>query len=191
MRRNESLVDALLELQILDRVPRSGWMLRGVQDGESVSEHAFHVVVLVWALGRKVPGIDLLRALELAIVHDLAEVRIGDLPRTAARYLPPGAKHAGEEAALAELLAPVGERGIELYREYHARQTREARLVAACDKLQLMFKVTLYERWGAGGLGEFWQNPANFPDDEFAPVAELFAALRAARVGAGPLPGAP
>jgi len=191
VRRNESLVEALLELQILDRVPRSGWMLRGVQDGESVSEHSWHVVVLVWALGREVPGIDLLRALELAIVHDLAEVRIGDLPRTAARYLPPGAKHAGEEAAIAELLAPVGERGVELYSEYQQRETREARLVAACDKLQLMFKVTLYERWGAGGLGEFWQNPANFPDDEFAPVAELFAALRAAHAGGGPLPGAP
>jgi len=183
--RNATLVEALLELQILDRVPRSGWMLRGVQDGESVSEHSWHVVTLVWALGPGVPGIDLLRALELAIVHDLAEVRIGDLPRTAARYLPPGAKHAGEEAALGELLAPLGERAVELYREYHERATREARLVAACDKLQLMLKVTLYERWGAGGLGEFWQNPANFPDDEFAPVAELFAALRAARASNG------
>jgi putative hydrolase of HD superfamily len=179
--RNATLVEALLELEILDRVPRSGWMLRGVQDGESVSEHSWHVVTLVWALGPAVPGIDLLRALELAIVHDLAEVRIGDLPRTAARYLPAGAKHAGEEAALAELLAPLGERAVELYREYHQRSTREARLVAACDKLQLMLKVTLYERWGAGGLGEFWRNPANFPDEEFAPVAELFAALREAR----------
>jgi putative hydrolase of HD superfamily len=174
--RNATLVEALLELEILDRVPRSGWMLRGVQDGESVSEHSWHVVTLVWALGPAVPGIDLLRALELAIVHDLAEVRIGDLPRTAARYLPAGAKHAGEEAALAELLAPLGERAVELYREYHQRSTREARLVAACDKLQLMLKVTLYERWGAGGLAEFWRNPANFPDTEFAPVAELFAA---------------
>src|SRR5581483_11262256 len=118
---------------------------------------------------------------ELAIVHDLAEVRTGDLPRTAARYLPAGAKHAAEEAALAELLAPQGERATALHREYQAKATREARFVAACDKLQLMLKVTLYERWGAGGLGEFWQNAANFPGDEFAPVAALFAALRASR----------
>ena len=181
MHRNESLLDTLLELQILDRVPRSGWMLRGVHDPESVSEHSWHVVVLVWALGAQVEGLDLRRALELAIVHDLAEVRMGDLPRTAARYLPDGAKHAGEEAALRELLAPLGERAAELYGEYRAKASPEARFVAACDKLQLMLKVTLYERWGAGGLGEFWQNPENFPGDEFAPVAELFGALRDAR----------
>jgi putative hydrolase of HD superfamily len=182
--RNASLLDALLELQILDRVPRSGWMLRGVHDPESVSEHSWHVVVLVWALGPGVPGLDLGRALELAIVHDLAEVRLGDLPRTAARYLPDGAKHAAEEEALRELLAPLGERAATLYADYRSKASPEARFVAACDKLQLMLKVTLYERWGAAGLGEFWQNPENFPSAEFTPVAELFAALRAARGGA-------
>lgn len=181
MHRNASLLDALLELQILDRVPRSGWMLRGVHDPESVSEHSWHVVVLVWALAPAVPGLDLGRALELAIVHDLAEVRLGDLPRTAARYLPDGAKHAAEEEALLELLAPLGERAAALYGEYRAKASAEARFVAACDKLQLMIKATLYERWGAGGLGEFWQNPENFPPSEFAPVADLFTALREAR----------
>jgi putative hydrolase of HD superfamily len=178
VRRNESLLDTLLELQILDRVPRSGWMLRGVAEPESVSEHNFHVVFLVWALGPHIPGLDLPRALELAIVHDLAEVRLGDLPRTAARYLPPGVKHEAERQALAELLAPLGSRGDEVFAEYCAKATPEARLVAACDKLQLMLKVTLYQEWGAAGLAEFWNNPANFPDDEFAPVAELIAALR-------------
>src|SRR5204863_4941084 len=95
------------------------------------------------------------------------------------RYLPPGAKHAAEAAALGELLAPLGDRGPTLYREYESRSTPEARFVAACDKLQLLLKVTLYERWGAGSLGEFWQNPANFPDGEFAPIGSLVAELRA------------
>jgi 5'-deoxynucleotidase YfbR-like HD superfamily hydrolase len=112
-------------------------------------------------------------------------VRLGDLPRTAARYLPAGVKHAAEQQALAELLSPLGRRGDELYAEYRAKATPEARLVAACDKLQLMLKVTLYERWGAGGLAEFWANPENFPDQEFPPVAELIAELRARRDGGG------
>jgi 5'-deoxynucleotidase YfbR-like HD superfamily hydrolase len=178
---NPSLLDALFELQILDRVPRSGWALRGVPEPESVSEHGFHVVFLVWSLAGDVPGLDAARAVELALVHDLAEVRLGDLPRTAARYLPDGAKHAAEEQAIGELLAPLGERAVALYREYRGRATAEARFVAACDKLQLMIKATLYERWGCGGLGEFWENPENFPGDEFAPVADLFAALRSRR----------
>ena len=178
MVRNETLLESLMELQILDRVGRSGWTLRGVPEPESISEHSFHVVFLVWSLARKIPEMNQLRALELALVHDVAEVRFGDLPRTAAHYLPAGSKHAAEGQILLEVLAPLGETAVsELENEYRKRESPEARLVAACDKLQLMIKVAHYERWGATGLSEFWENPGNFPDREFAPVREVFDQL--------------
>jgi putative hydrolase of HD superfamily len=178
---NLSLLDALLELQALDRLPRTGYVLRGVSDPESIAEHGFHLCLLIWALAPGVPEVDLGRAMELALVHDLAEIRIGDLPRTAGRYLPAGAKATAESAALAELLAPLGERGPALLAEFETGETPEARLVRACDKLQLMVKVFVYERWGATGLGEFWHNAVNFPDPGFAPVDELLAELRRRR----------
>jgi putative hydrolase of HD superfamily len=179
MRANERLLDTFLELQILDRVPRSGWTLRGVPDPESVAEHSWHVTFLVWCLGREVPGLDRLRAVELALMHDVAEVRLGDLPLTAARYLPNGAKHAAEAAILSEVLAPLGAPEVEaLEQEYRRKESAEARLVAACDKLQLLIKVAHYERWGAAGLSEFWDNPANFPDSEFEPVRRVAQELR-------------
>lgn len=181
MKPNETLLDALLELQNLDRIPRSGWMLRGVAEPESVSEHNFHLALLVWALGAEVEGLDVGRALELALVHDLAESRLGDLPRTAGRYLPEGAKHLGEAEAIAELMGPIGTRAAGLYEEYRAGDSREARFVAACDKLQLMIKVATYERWGTGALAEFWDNPGNFPDEGFEPVRRLFEELRERR----------
>jgi putative hydrolase of HD superfamily len=156
-------------------------MLRGVTDTESVTEHSWHVLFLVWSLGARIPGLDVSRAVEIAIVHDLAEVRIGDLPRTSAHYFPAGAKKAAEAAAMADVLAPLPARAQELFAEYLAAATPEARLVKACDKLQLMLKVAVYERWGESGLAEFWDNPDNFPDPGFAPVAEVFAALRARR----------
>lgn len=181
MRRNETLLDLLLELQTLDRVPRMGYLLRGVAAPESIAEHTYHVVFLVWALAPSVPGLDAAHAVEIALVHDLAELRTGDLPMVASRYFPTGAKQAAERAALAEILAPLPERSLALWDEYEAARTPEARLVKACDKLQLMLKVTLYERWGNGSLGEFWANPENFPDGGFVPVRELFDALRARR----------
>ena len=178
MHPNPTLLDTLLELQILDRVGRSGWVLRGIVEPESVAEHSWHVAFLVWSLGREVQTLDRLRALELALIHDVAEVRLGDLPRTAGHYLPPGAKHRAEAQILAEVLAPIDPNHVEaLELEYRQRESTEARFVAACDKLQLMIKVAHYERWGAAGLSEFWDNPANFPGDEFGPVRDLFAAL--------------
>jgi putative hydrolase of HD superfamily len=185
MRANDTLLDLCLELQILDRVPRSGYVLRGVAEPESVTEHSWHVLFLVWALGARIEGIDLTRAVEIALVHDLAELRIGDLPRVANRYFPVGAKKAAESAAMAEVLAPLPGRALALYEEYQQGSTAEARLVKACDKLQLMLKVTVYERWGTGALAEFWDNPENFPevgpDVGFAVVRELFEALRERR----------
>jgi putative hydrolase of HD superfamily len=127
---------------------------------------------------------------EIALVHDLAELRIGDLPRVASRYFPAGAKKSAELAAMEEILAPLPEPALDLYREYADGTTPEARLVKACDKLQLMLKVTVYERWGTGALSEFWDNPENFPDGGFAVVKELFEALRERR-GAGSTPPPP
>ena len=65
-----------------------------------------------------------------------------------------------------------------LYEEYEDGETAEARFVRACDKLQLMIKVTVYESWGHRGLAEFWGNPANFPKSEFASIEGLFKRLQ-------------
>lgn len=181
MKKNETLLDTLLEVQGFDRVPRMGYVLRGVAEPETVAAHSWQLAFLVWAIAPRIPGLDTARAIELALVHDLAEVRIGDLPRTSVHYFPPGAKKTAETAAFADLMAPLGDRASALSDEYAAAQTLEARLVKVCDKLQLLLKVAMYERWGEGGLGEFWDNPENFPDGGFAVVSEIIADLRERR----------
>lgn len=182
---NATLLDLFLELQTLDRVPRSGYFLRGISDCESIAEHSFHLATMVWLLADREPGLDRTKALELALVHDLAELRIGDLPRTAIDYFAPGTKHDAERKAAADILAPADPRARELYAEYETKESPEARFVRACDRLQLMLKASVYERWGHGGLAEFWANPSNFPSAEFASVAELFDRLREWREGRG------
>jgi len=172
------LLDLLIELQTLDRVPRMGYALRGVVDPESVSEHTFHLAFLVWTLGTNEPSVDLLRALELALVHDLVEVRTGDLPRPAASFFPPGAKEQAEAAIGAELLAPLGARARNLLAEYHSKQSPEARFVSACDKLQVRIKALAYARRGARSLDAFWADlPALADGCGFASIERIARAL--------------
>ena len=181
LHRNHSLLDTLLELQTLDRVPRTGFALRGISDPESVSEHAFHITFLAWTLAAREPDLDRARVVELALVHDLAEVRTGDLPRTAAHYLPAGAKAQAESAAARDLLAPIGG-GIEkLVAEYQASETREARFVSLCDKLQLLLKASVYETWGAGNLDDFWSNLKNLSGGGFSSIDGVLEELRKRR----------
>ena len=174
-------LDLLLELQALDRVPRTGYALHGIADPESVAEHTFHLVFLVWTLARDEPSIDRARAVELALVHDLPEVRTGDLPRTISHHLPTGVKAATEHAIAAELFAPDEEEPCARLAEYQQGATAEARFVRACDKLQIGLKVAVYEGWGHGGLDEFWEGLAHFDDAGFASIRATVDAIRARR----------
>ncbi|HKI85637.1 MAG TPA: HD domain-containing protein [Thermoanaerobaculia bacterium] len=184
MDRDAPLLDLLIELQVLDRVPRMGFLLRGVDDPESVSEHSFHVTLLVWALAEEIPKVDQSRAMAMALLHDLAEVRLGDLPKTTARFLPSETKRAAEAAVFEDLTAPLGERASNLLKEYQEAQSAEAKLVKACDKLALMIKATAYDDWQTGALAEFWENSDNFPAADLPPVERLFSLLRERRAKA-------
>lgn len=70
--------------QRLKRVPRQGWLDRGVSplETESVADHSLGVALLAWmaALEARADGADLdpARVLALALVHDLPEAEIGD-----------------------------------------------------------------------------------------------------------------
>ncbi len=174
----DDLLDLLLEAQVLDRLPRTGYLMRGVRDAETVSEHSYQVTLLVWLLAERLEGIDRARALELALLHDLPEVRTGDLPLTSARFLPAGAKREAESKVAADLLGAAAPRALELLEEYREAKTPEALLVKACDKLQLMIKVSVYESWGEGDLRDFWANETNFRGNDIELVNRLYSALR-------------
>ncbi len=179
------LLDLAIEVQCLDRLPRVGYALRGVAAPESVAEHLFHVAFLVWATGRDEPGLELARALEIALLHELAEARLGDLPRPAAAYLPPGVKAAAERRILADLLAPLGA-GVEALADYQEGASREARLVAVCDKLQLLIKAWVYHQAGNGNMDEFFGALASFDDGGFPRVRELVEELKRRRAAPRP-----
>lgn len=173
MRPNIDLLALLTELQALDRLPRTGYAMRGVAQPESLAEHGFHVALLAWALSLDEPGLDRLKVLELALVHDLAEVRMGDLPAPSGRYLAREHKVAGELAAAIELFAPLGDRASDLLAEYQTAGTVEARFVVACDKLQLLLKSTTYLRWGYPAVAEIVDALTPFPDGGFESIRTL------------------
>jgi putative hydrolases of HD superfamily len=158
-----------MRLQTLKLLPRTGWLQRGLRDVESVAEHSFGVAALALVIGDLQPELDRGRLLAIALVHDLAEALIGDLPASASRLIGKPAKHEAERQALLELLGdlPQGAHYVELWEEYSAAASPEARLVKALDRLEMLAQALAYERAGARSLGEFWDDPdgwaAEFP----------------------------
>ena len=64
-------LEALLDLGALDALPRTGWLLRGVQPAESVAGHLLGVAHMALALAPRVDlPLDLGRVLAMAVLHD-------------------------------------------------------------------------------------------------------------------------
>lgn len=163
MTEEDRIIDTVLGLDPLADLPRTGWLLRGVRPCESLADHSYGVslvcLLLVDALRAEGHAVDGERVLRLALVHDAAEARTGDMPMPS--------KTAEAERALAELderlareLLPEPLFGA--WQEAERGESLEARIVKAADKLQMMIKVLAYQSQGRGQLDEFWRNPANF-----------------------------
>jgi putative hydrolase of HD superfamily len=118
--------------------------------------------------------VDVERVLRMALIHDWAETRVGDLPRTATDYFGAEARKSAEKLAFADIVSGVKAGDSEyqsLYQDYEQRQSLEARLVKAADVLDLLVQAYALERAGARGLDEFWE-VAHEPNFQLPAVAE-------------------
>jgi putative hydrolase of HD superfamily len=159
-----SMLSLALHAAQMKRIPRMGWVIRGAPLGgqpENVAAHSYGVVFITLLLldATDVP-LDRERTLRMAIVHDLAESLIGDLPRPLRRFISDETKHAAEHAALNEILTsyPHADALREAWEEYHAGTSAEAQVVKDADRLDMMIQAFLYEQAGQKNLDDFWQS---------------------------------
>ena len=170
----------------LKRLPRTGWLLAGIALPESVADHSFGTAFLACVLGElvnsaeeDVPGgqpVDLGRVARMALVHDLAESIVTDLPRQAAEVIGREAKHAAERAALEIIFDGDTDTDCfaSLFQEYEQGVTAEAQLVRDADKLDMVMQAQEYASRGNTSLDEFWQGH----NWNFVQTRQLFDHLR-------------
>jgi len=189
------MLSVLLELQRLKRLDRTGWVLRGLPPGaESVASHSYGVALTAMLLADECAArgarVNVERVLRLALLHDLQETRTGDMPRTVAVYYGPEARRRAERAAFDDIMRGLGSEQAAclysaLHEDYEERTSLEARLVKAADVIDLLAQALHFERGGARGLSEFWENASaqDFGLDGHCRdvVAEAVGALVAAR----------
>ncbi|NJE04988.1 HD family hydrolase [Thermococcus sp. M36] len=179
------LLDLLIEVGNLKRLPRTGWLLRGVSNPESIADHSFRTALITLFLADELRtrGVDISveRAVKIALIHDLAEARITDVPLTAQRYLDKG--KAEKRAAMETFLkTPDPKEYFRLWREYEEGLSLEGRLVKFADRLEMLIQAYEYEKAGFRDLGEFWGTVEKLRESEFyAYFGELVERLVALR----------
>jgi putative hydrolase of HD superfamily len=172
------VLDTLIELQRLKRLDRTGWTLRGQPNGtESVAAHSFGVAVTAMILADEIQArgltVSVERVVRMALLHDWAETRVGDMPRTATNYFGTETRRSAETKAFSDMISEVGggkAAYTSLHEEYEQRSSVEARLVKAADVIDLLVQALALERAGAKGLDEFWE-VAHDADFQLPPIA--------------------
>ncbi|MDO8593172.1 MAG: HD domain-containing protein [bacterium] len=110
---------------------------------ESVADHSWQVCLLVLLVQPYLKNeVEIFKALKMALIHDLAEAEIGDIPHgvTATNRKIKLQKRKDEEREMKKIKKMIGGKlGAEFYdlwSEFETGQTREAKLVRALDSLE-------------------------------------------------------
>ena len=135
--------ETFIEILGLKELDRAGWLRSGLSDIESVAAHSWGVAFLAFHL---CPAeINRNRVMEMAICHDVAEVRVGDI--TPHDGVSDDEKVRMETEAMVEISSrlPQGELMLELFQEYELGVTPESRFLKLCDKLDMALQSYVYQ----------------------------------------------
>ena len=161
----QSILNFIEEIGVLKNLPRTGWRFQGIKDAESVADHCYRVSLLSMILADLLTAhgvrLDAEKVMRMALLHEVAEARIGDIPFPALEYIPENVKESGEKMAVKSMFGgfgTVGEKYIEIWEEFEDNISVESRLVRAADKLELMIQAYEYEKIGYRTLDKFWTN---------------------------------
>ncbi|XP_066269512.1 5'-deoxynucleotidase HDDC2-like [Branchiostoma lanceolatum] len=140
------LLEFMMLVGQLKRVPRTGWVLRGVQNVESVADHMYRMAIMAFLLDGE-GDLNRDKCIKIALVHDMAESIVGDI--APADGISKEEKHRREKEAMLHLSGLVGgEVGQELYslwEEYEQESTAEAKAVKDLDKFDMVLQAFEYE----------------------------------------------
>jgi putative hydrolase of HD superfamily len=147
-------------LERLKTTKREGWRRFGIDHGESISDHMYRMSIITMLCPASLRSrIDMTRCIKMALVHDMAELLVGDI--TPVDGVPKSEKNRRESTTMdflcKDLLGNVdgGDAGKEIkaaWQEYEDSETLESHFVHDVDKVELVLQMLEYEKAHEGNI---------------------------------------
>jgi putative hydrolases of HD superfamily len=170
------ILECLCEITNLTNFPRIGWVLAGVCDPESVSDHCFETALLAYMLSKRIDyTFDLGKIMTMALFHEIGETRLADLPRRAKPYVK-NFKKSAEKEILFDVMGFFADDIDLVLTEFEEKKTAEAKLVEAAEELQIIFRSLMYAKENNGDMSEYRRDVAKYSSEGFD-IAEHVAAI--------------
>ncbi|MFW9786384.1 MAG: HD family hydrolase [Candidatus Thorarchaeota archaeon] len=172
MSASREIVDLARKGETLKRLTRTGWALAGVDcvRPESVGEHTFGTALISSLIAKRCIDngihVDLGKVSMMAIIHDLVESRLSDIPRTAIEL---GAERfqEGKDEAEKKAIQQISEKSIhfgkwliDLWNESLRMESMESRIVRGADIIDMIVHALSLEASGVSPkiLDQFFVN---------------------------------
>lgn len=157
-------VDEISELLFLigksKKIKRSGWVREGVVNPESVAEHSFRLITIAMLLA-PILHLDQDKLIKMAILHDIAEVKTGDIVVERWGKVDLSGKKNKEKLEMQGIEKmfskhPQKEEYIAIFHEMIKQKTELSKLFKQLDKLEMVLQAYEYEQEQKKDLSEFF-----------------------------------
>jgi putative hydrolase of HD superfamily len=178
-RAADKLLRLVARTERLEGFPRTGWMVCGVQGPESVAAHAWETTIIaMWLADHIDEPVDAEKVLRTALLHDVGEAMLTDLPWPVKEFIGAEAIAEGEARAVDAVLADAPASWREAVATYERADALEARIVKAADRIQMLAKSLQYRSQQRGDVRRFWEGERNFDDFGIPLVRAVLDRLR-------------
>lgn len=146
------IANFIYELGSARRILRTHKQFIGTSD-ESVSDHIFRVAFISLLLAQDHNEINYERLILMALVHDVAEIRTGDMNPINSHYCA-----VNEREAFQDQIAHIGkvsQKLLSAFDEYHMRETVESKIVKDADVLEQIALQVEYKERGVSALSKW------------------------------------
>ncbi|GAA3155527.1 HD domain-containing protein [Planomonospora alba] len=141
----------LYEIGLLKRYRRTGWLVAGVRDPESIADHSFRTAVIA-AVITAMEGGNPERAAFMSLFHDTQETRTTDIHHLGKRYLRATPNEEVTADQVRGVPGPVAEMITGAVGEYEERASLEAVCARDADKLECLVQAVEYREQGNGNV---------------------------------------
>lgn len=74
----ENILDFIIKVGELKKISRKGWVLRGIENPETIANHIFILTLMCWIFGQKEKGVNLEKLLKMTLCYELPKILLGD-----------------------------------------------------------------------------------------------------------------
>ncbi len=137
MDRLTQQIQFIIEIDKLKQIIRQSYLMDATRH-ENSAEHSWHLAMMAMLLAEHAnEPVDPFRVLKMVVIHDIVEIDAGDVDyydKTAAQSKPQR-EQAAADRLFGMLPADQARELRELWEEFEAKQTAEARFATALDRL--------------------------------------------------------